>query len=107
MKIRPLLAPLALTVLLALPLSIRAAASFESRMKEVETAVIAKRSAGKEAFYGELETQARALIKEFPDKEEPYGMLLAVAQNSDAEKTKAILKELDGEKVPDKIKAQA
>src|SRR5258705_10926218 len=98
MKIRPFLAPFALALLVALPFSVRAAApSFEDRMKEVEKAVIAKRSIGKEAFYGELESQARALMKEFPDKEEPYGMLLAVAQNSAPDKTKAILKELDGD----------
>jgi thiol-disulfide isomerase/thioredoxin len=75
-------------------------------LKEIETAVKAKRSDGKEAFYAELEKQARALLKDFPDKNEPYAMLLAVAQNSSPEKTSAIFKELSGDKVPAEIKTQ-
>ncbi len=105
MKTSPLLAALAL--LAAFALSAQAETSFEDRMKEVEKAVLAKRSVSKEAFYGELEKQARALLKEFPTQEEPYGMLVAVAENAAPEKARAIFKELDGEKVPAEIKAQA
>jgi len=106
MKIRSILPLFALTVLVALPISAPAAASYEDRLKEIETAVKAKRSAGKEAFYSELETQARALLKDFPEKDDPYAMLLSVAQNGTPEKKAAILKELDNEKAPAKVRAQ-
>ncbi len=81
--------------------------SFEDRMKEVQTAVSAKRPDGKEAFFAELKSQADKLLKEFPDRSEPYEMLMAVAENSDPEQAKAIFKQLEGEKVPAEVKAQA
>jgi hypothetical protein len=52
-----------------------AADSFEDRMKAAMQAVQDKRSAGKDAFFGELEKQARGLLKDFPDKGDPYEML--------------------------------
>ena len=68
---------------------------------------MAKRSEGKETYFAELEKQARVLLTEFPEREEPYQMLIAVAANSAPEKARAILKELEGDKVPADVKAEA
>lgn len=81
--------------------------SYDDRLQDVKTVLAAKRSGTKEAFFTELETQARALMKDFPDKSEPYEMLLGVAQNSDEQKTRTILKEIAGSKAPENVKAAA
>ncbi len=102
-----LIPSLVLFVLGASIAHVAAAESFDERMKEVRKSIMAKQSDGKETYFGELEKQARLLLKEFPDKEEPYQMLIAVAANSEPDKGRAILKELDSENVPAEIKAEA
>lgn len=93
---------------LALSLSVvsatHAEADFETRKQDAIKAIQGKRSEGKEAFYTELEKQGRALLKDFPDKEDGYEMLFAVAQSSDPDKQRAMLKELDTEKAPARVK---
>jgi len=82
------------------------AADYEARKQDAIKAIQGKRSEGKDAFFAEVEKQGRALLKDFPDKEDGYEMLLAVAMNSDAEKQKTVLKEIDTDKTPAEVKAQ-
>lgn len=81
--------------------------SFADRMKDVEKAVSEKRPEGKDAFFAEVEKQARALMKDFPEKPEPYEMLMAVAENASGEKAAALFKELSAENTPAEVRAQA
>jgi thiol-disulfide isomerase/thioredoxin len=84
---------------------LNAADDYKDRL---QNAVKAIREAGsKEAYISELEKQGRALIKDFPDKEEAYQMLLHVAENAEGDKAQAILKELADEKVPAKARDAA
>jgi thiol-disulfide isomerase/thioredoxin len=87
--------------------AIRAADDWDARMNAAKEALQKKRPEGKEAFFGELEKQGRELLKDFPDKEDPYQMLLAVAQQSEPDKARAILKEITTDKTPAKAKAAA
>lgn len=80
-------------------------ADFEARKQEAIKAIQGKRSEGREAFYAEVEKQGRALLKDFPDKEDGYGMLAAVAQSAEPDKQRALLKELDSDKTPADVKS--
>ena len=93
--------------LFAVAFSARGDTVFDERMRDAEKAVDAKRAEGKDAFYAELEKQARTLLKEFPDKNDPYEMLMFVATGGPAEKGRAILQELDGESVPPEVRSKA
>lgn len=81
-----------------------AAADFETRKQDAIKAIQGKRSAGKEAFFAEVETQGRALLKDFHEKDDGYEMLLAVAQNVAPEKQAAIFKEIENGKTPERVK---
>jgi thiol-disulfide isomerase/thioredoxin len=96
-----------LVTLLATSVFVSAADKYEDRMKEASEALKAARGGGETAFFAELEKQGRALMKEFPDKDEPYQMLLAVAGNTDPDKARAILKDLSGDKVPAEARSRA
>jgi len=98
---------LALALLFALPAAARAEKNFEERNKEARSAVMARRPDGSAAFYAELEKQGRALAAEFPDKVEPYEMLLYVAGQADATKTRAIVGEIEAGQAPDAAKERA
>jgi thiol-disulfide isomerase/thioredoxin len=102
MKLHSLLLPVVLALFAVS--TVHAAEDFDARKQEAIKAIQGKRSAGKEAFYAELETQGRAMLKDFPDKEDGYQMLLAVAQNGDPAKQAAIFKELDTPKAPAEVK---
>jgi len=97
--------------LLALALAVihplNAADKYEDRMKAVMEAIGKKRGEGKEVFFAELEKQARVLLKDFPDKSDPYEMLMAVAGQSDPDKARAIIKEINTDKAPPQVKQQA
>jgi len=80
---------------------------FSARVRDVQLAAMSKESQGKEAMYAELEKGLRELIKEFPDRDEPYSGLLDVAANSDSEKAKAIVAEILASKASDSIKHAA
>lgn len=93
--------------LLALPLTVCAEKSFEERNQEARSAIMAKRPDGAEAFYAELEKQGRALAADFPDKKEPYEMLLAVASQADPTKGRALAQEIEAGKAPEAVKERA
>jgi thiol-disulfide isomerase/thioredoxin len=84
-----------------------AADSFEDRMKAAMTEIQSKRGEGKNAFFAEIEKQGRLLLKDFPDKKDPYQMLMAAAENGDPEKARAIIKEIITDKTPADVKQTA
>src|SRR5262245_12428416 len=59
------------------------AGDYKDRLQSAGKAI--RESGSKEAFIAELEKQGRALMKDFPDKEEPYQMLLQVAENAESD----------------------
>lgn len=83
-----------------------AAEDYEARIKEVSKALKAAQTSEKD-YFAELEKQGRALMKDFPDKGDPYDMLLLVAGNSDPEKARAIIADLSGDKVPEEYRERA
>lgn len=100
--------PALLLALLALatPLA-RAADSYEKRMEAAMTAIKAKRGPDVAAFLAEIESQGRALLKDFPDKSDPYEMLLAVASQVETERARGLLKEVLNGKAPEPLKQEA
>lgn len=80
---------------------------FKMRAQAVEAAAMNKKDQGMPAVFAELEKGARELQKEFPKQPEVYNLLLAVASNSEAEKARALAKEIAGSSAPDQIKEQA
>ena len=72
-----------------------------------KTLQAAGKTGGESAYFAELEKQGRALIKDFPDKDEPYQMLLMVAGNVEPDKAREILKDLSGDKVPAEARERA
>jgi thiol-disulfide isomerase/thioredoxin len=99
-----LLASFVATVLATSAL-VSAADDYKDRLQNAGKAI--RESGSKEAYIAELEKQGRALIKDFPDKEEPYQMLLHAAENAESDKAQTILKELADEKVPTKVQDRA
>jgi len=99
-----LLFSLAIALITISPLA-RAAEDFEARKKAAMEALQKKRPEGQAAFFGELEKQGRALLKDFPEQKDPYEMLIAVAQQSEPEKARAIIKDLNTGKAPAQAKA--
>jgi thiol-disulfide isomerase/thioredoxin len=89
-----------------------AADKYEDRLKAANDSLKAKQKTAmqsgepdaKAKFFAELEKEGRALLKDFPDKEDPYQMLLAVAQNSEPDKQRALLKELNTDQAPASVK---
>ncbi len=59
------------------------------------------------ASAGDIETKSRALLKDFPKRDEPYEMLVMVMQNSEPEKAAALAKEIADSEAPDEFKKQA
>ncbi len=102
MKLHHLISSLVLAF--ALVSATHAAGDFETRKQDAIKAIQGKRSAGKDAFYAELEVQGRTLLKDFPDKEDGYEMLFAVAQNAEPAKQSALFKEIDTDKTPERVK---
>lgn len=87
---------------------VRAAESYDVRLKAAMEAIKAKRSAKTAAeFFGEIEKQARGLQKDFPDKSEAYEMLVVVATKSESAKARAIIAEVGASKAADVVKRQA
>ncbi len=67
---------------------------FNTRVREVVAASRAKSSQGKTAMLEEFEKGARALMKEFPKRPEPFAMLIEVAENSEPDKARKLLAEV-------------
>jgi len=77
---------------------------FQLRAQTVQRAAMSKREEGMAAVLAEFEKGARALQKDFPKREEVYGMLLEVASNSEGDRARKLAQEIiDGES-PDKAK---
>ena len=96
-----------LSALVCLAPLVHAADSFEDRMKTAVAAIRSKQKESSGAYYAEIETQGRALLKDFPEKVDPYQMLLAVAQTSEPDKARAIIKEIMTDKTPAEAKEAA
>ena len=96
----PVLAALCATLILLITPLLRAAdepkddLQFSSRAREVVKAARARSSEGKAAVFLEFEKGARALMKDFPKRPEPYAMLIEVAENSEIEKARKLLAEV-------------
>ena len=66
----------------------------ELRAQAVQRAVMKKEPEGEQAMLAEQEKGARELIKEFPKRDEGYQMLLEVAGEREADKGRALAKEI-------------
>jgi thiol-disulfide isomerase/thioredoxin len=62
---------------------------------------------GRAAAFAELEQGARALVKDFPTRQEGYEMLLAVAAEAGPDKAREIAKLVSQGSAPDEAKARA
>jgi len=80
---------------------------FKLRIQAVNRTLAAKRSGDEADFIAELEKSARALIREFPKREEGYRMLLSAAQDGDEAKARALAKEIIASSDSDEVKASA
>jgi thiol-disulfide isomerase/thioredoxin len=80
---------------------------FRLRSSAVERKAMSRFAESRSAAFAELEQGARTLLKEFPARQEPYDMLLAVAGDAEADKAVQIAKELSQGSAPDAIKARA
>jgi thiol-disulfide isomerase/thioredoxin len=76
----------------------------ELRMNALQRAGMAKSAEGREAVMAFYAEGARALIKEFPKREEPYGILLQIMGASEAEQARALGKELLDSQAPEEVK---
>ena len=78
---------------------------FEKRMNEAMAKAMALQSQGMPAVLEAFEKGVREVQKEFPDRPEIYSALMEVAQNSGAEKKKALFQEILAAKVaPEELK---
>jgi thiol-disulfide isomerase/thioredoxin len=77
---------------------------FDIRQASIQRAVHSKEADGDAAMLGEFEKGARLLQKDFPKRPEVIAMLLQVAENSDPDKARSILKELGTNDAPDELK---
>ena len=80
---------------------------FDIRARAVQRAAMKKRSEGVPAVMAELEKGARELQKEFPKRPESYQMLLEVASNAEADRTRKLAQEIVDGPAPDEVKAGA
>jgi thiol-disulfide isomerase/thioredoxin len=80
---------------------------YEARLKSISQTLREAGKKGKDAYMAEAETQGRALLKDFPNKAEPYQLLLMVAENADPEKARGIIKDIDTDKAPAEAREMA
>jgi thiol-disulfide isomerase/thioredoxin len=78
---------------------------FQVRNQAVMTALREATKGGFAAWLVEAEKQGREMIKDFPDNPAAYEWLTVAAQCAEPEKARAILKELDTDKVPDAVRS--
>jgi thiol-disulfide isomerase/thioredoxin len=64
------------------------------RVQMIQRAANEKEDQGMAAVLAEYEKGARELRKQFPKRDEPFQLLLLVAENSDAAKTRALVEEV-------------
>ena len=82
-------------------------AKFVARVRAVQKAAMDRSAEGAEVVIAQYESGVRDLIKEFPDRSEPYDLLYTVAANSQGEKTRALANEILASKASDNAKQQA
>ena len=80
---------------------------FGLRDDAVHKAVDAKEKEGDAAMLVEFEKGTRQLQKEFPDRPEVMDMLMSLAQLSEPEQSRLVVKEIAASKAPDEIKEAA
>ncbi|MGA3180964.1 MAG: TlpA disulfide reductase family protein, partial [Verrucomicrobiota bacterium] len=80
---------------------------FEIRDNAVRRAVNAREPEGDMAMLAEFEKGARMIEKEFPKRPDFFVMLLQVAENSDPDKSRALLKEIATNDPPAELKDAA
>jgi peroxiredoxin len=77
---------------------------FEIRNEDVRRSVHAKEADGDSAMLAEFEKGARMIQKEFPKRPDFVVMLLQLAENSDPDKSRALLKEIATNDAPAELK---
>ena len=77
------------------------------RMEEIQLAAMAHKGDGQKAVFDFFEKGLRELTKEFPKRDEPYQGLLMVASNAEAEKARALAKELIESGASENVKGEA
>ncbi len=82
-------------------------AKFVARVHAVQKAAMDRSAEGAEVVIAQYESGIRDLMKDFPDRTEPYDFLYTVAANSQAEKTRAVANEIMASKASDNTKQQA
>lgn len=80
---------------------------FDLRMKALQRSVAGKQKDGRAAVLEAEEQGARALIKDFPKRDEAYQILLQVASQSSEAKAKEIAKEIEAGPASDETKEAA
>jgi thiol-disulfide isomerase/thioredoxin len=80
---------------------------FQLRAGAVQRAAMQRQSEGMFVALEEFEKGARSLRKEFPERPEPFAMLLEVASNSEGNKARALAKEVSESDAPEEVKEQA
>jgi thiol-disulfide isomerase/thioredoxin len=80
---------------------------FQLRLQAVQRATMSKQDDGKEAMVAELEKGARALKKDFPNRDEAYALLLEVASNSDGDKARKLTREIIDSEASEQTKESA
>jgi peroxiredoxin len=80
---------------------------FEIRNEDVRRSVHAKEAEGDMAMLAEFEKGTRMIQKEFPKRPDSVVMLLQLAENSDPDKSRTLLKEIATNDVPTELKEAA
>lgn len=81
----------------------------QARMNQVQRRAFDKQGEGIEAVLAEFEKGARELLKDYPERGEPWQLLMLVASNAtEEEKSRAIYKEIAAsESAPEEFKSHA
>lgn len=80
---------------------------FQLRAEAVQVAAVARQSEGNQAIRDAFERGVRQLRQEFPDRKEPYEMLLELAGDTAADKARALIQEVLDGPADDALKEQA
>jgi peroxiredoxin len=78
-----------------------------ARLSMINRAFLAKLETDRPAAVAEVEKGARALLKEFPTRQEPYEMLMFVARESDPQKAQQIAKDIGQSQASPELKEGA
>jgi thiol-disulfide isomerase/thioredoxin len=78
-----------------------------ARLSLLNRVFLSKLDTDRTAAIAEVEKGARALLKEYPGRQEPYEMLMFVAREADPEKSRQIAKEVTQSKASPELKEAA